>query len=540
MPQPSRVELYAAIRRDSRAGLSGREIERKHGVGRRTVNAALASAWPAPRKQYPRRGSKLDPFKPAIDAMLRIDLDAPRKQQHTIKRIYARLIDEHAMTGIAYQTVRDYVANRKPQIRIEAGCGPSTVFVPQTHRPGAEAEVDFGEVAVRLRGELVTVYLFAFRMSFSGKSTHRVFASGGQEAFLEGHVHAFNVLGGVPFGQVRYDNLKAAVSRVLGFSRYRQESDRWCAFRSHAGLEAFYCQPGIDGAHEKGGVEGDIGWFRRNHLVPVPEVDSLDQLNDMIDAWDLSDETRRIGARSHTVGEHFAVEKPLLRPLPTEPFETGVWFTPRVDRYAQITVRTNRYSVPVRLIGRPVRVLLHASHLVIYQGRTEVARHERLIGKGESRYDLDHYLEGLLRKPGALPGATALQQARAAGKFTPTHDAWWAAACKAHGDRDGTRELIRVLLLHRHMEHDHVIAGLAAAIRSGALTADSVALEARRAADADEPLTRGEPPQPSSGPVVSLTERRLAQLPLDPRPLPSVAAYDELLRLRPTQEGTPR
>ncbi|WP_308212868.1 IS21 family transposase [Mycolicibacterium arenosum] len=234
MPQPSRVELYAAIRRDSRAGLSGREIERKHGVGRRTVNAALTSAWPAPRKQYPRRGSKLDPFKPAIDAMLRTDLDAPRKQQHTIKRIYTRLIDEHAMTGIAYQTVRDYVADRKPQIRIEAGRGPSAVFVPQTHRPGAEAEVDFGEVAVRLRGELVTVYMFAFRMSFSGKSIHRVFASGGQEAFLEGHVHAFNVLGGVPFGKVRYDNLKAAVSRVLGFSRYRQESDRWCAFRSHA------------------------------------------------------------------------------------------------------------------------------------------------------------------------------------------------------------------------------------------------------------------------------------------------------------------
>lgn len=112
--QPSRVELYAAIRRASRAGLSGREIERKHGVGRRTVNAALTSAWPAPRKQYPRRGSKLDPFKPVIDAMLRTDLDAPRKQQHTIKRIYSRLIDEHAMTDIAYQTVRDYVANRKP------------------------------------------------------------------------------------------------------------------------------------------------------------------------------------------------------------------------------------------------------------------------------------------------------------------------------------------------------------------------------------------------------------------------------------------
>ena len=69
-----------------------------------------------------------------------------------------------------------------------------------------------------------------------------------------------------------YDNLKAAVAQVIGFSRARVEVDRWTAFRSHWGIDAFYCQPGITGAHEKGGVEGQIGWFRRNHLVPVPSL----------------------------------------------------------------------------------------------------------------------------------------------------------------------------------------------------------------------------------------------------------------------------
>jgi len=77
---------------------------------------------------------------------------------------------------------------------------------------------------------------------------------------------------GVPTDKVRYDNLKAAVAQVLGFSRHRVETERWTAFRSHYGLEAFYCQPGFQGAHEKGGVEGQIGWFRRNHLVPVPSL----------------------------------------------------------------------------------------------------------------------------------------------------------------------------------------------------------------------------------------------------------------------------
>ncbi|MEU1726221.1 hypothetical protein [Nonomuraea sp. NPDC005692] len=240
-----------------------------------------------------------------------------------------------------------------------------------------------------------------------GQAVHRVLATGGQEAFFEGHVHAFRVLGGVPTGKVRYDNLKAAVSAVLGFTRARTESARWTAFREHYGVEAFYCQPGIKGAHEKGGVEGDIGWFRRNHLVPIPEVGSLDELNEMIDRWDEADEGRRIGARARTVGEYFVIERPLLRTVSQEPFETGLLLPVRVDRYSQITVRTNRYSAPARFIGRQLRVMLHASHLIVYDGQQVVAEHDRLFAKGGRRLELDHYLEVLIRKPGALPGATA-------------------------------------------------------------------------------------------------------------------------------------
>jgi hypothetical protein len=346
----------------------------------------------------------------------------------------------------------------------------------------------------------------------------------------------------VPLGKVRYDNLKAAVAQVLGFSRARAETARWTAFHSFYDFEPFYCQPGIEGAHEKGGVEGDIGWFRRNHLVPIPEVNSLAELNTMIDEWDIADERRRIGSRPRTVGEHFAIEQPLLKPMPQEVFETGLVMSLRVDRYAQISVRTNRYSVPARLIGRKVRVMLHASELIVYDGPQEIARHERLLAKGGSRLELDHYLEVLVRKPGALPGATALEQARAAGKFTPVHDAWWAAACKAHGDRDGTRALIGVLLLGRHMNHEHLVAGLAVALRAGALTADAVALEARKAAEAD----RSEPAGPSdtcaesrTATVTFLTERRMAHLPPDTRPLPSVAVYDQLLR-RPRPDADHR
>ena len=100
MTQPrSRVDLYAAIRRDARSGMSNRALQRKHGVGFRTVTAALESAWPKERKQPSKRGSRLDAYRVVIDDWLRSDVDAPRKQRHTAKRIFDRLLDEHDGAG---------------------------------------------------------------------------------------------------------------------------------------------------------------------------------------------------------------------------------------------------------------------------------------------------------------------------------------------------------------------------------------------------------------------------------------------------------
>ncbi|KUL27342.1 Mu transposase domain-containing protein [Streptomyces regalis] len=336
----------------------------------------------------------------------------------------------------------------------------------------------------------------------------------------------------MPRGKVRYDNLKAAVAKVIGFARERKESARWLAFREHYSVDSFYCRPGLAGAHEKGGVEGDIGRFRRNHFVPVPEVGSLAELNLLVEQRDQEDDARRIRMRPRTVGEYFAVEQPLLAPLPIEVFDAGHVIETRVDRHSRIWARTGFYSVPTRYIERRVRIVLHANELAVYDGATEIARHERLVAKAGERLELDHYLETLLRKPGALPGATALEQARQAGKFTPIHDAWWAAARKARGDKDGTKALIEVLLLHRRIPHEHLVAGLAASLRVGALTADAVALEARKAAESeDESAATQQHEEPSS--VASLTRRRLAHLPPDRRPLPSPAAYDQLLHHRP-------
>lgn len=145
-------------------------------------------------------------------------------------------------------------------------------------------------------------------------------------------------------------------------------------------------------------------------------------------------------------------------------------------------VRCNQYSVPARFIGHRVRVRLSASAVTVYDRTTMVARHQRAAGKGVKVLDLDHYLEILARKPGALPGATALAQARAAGTFTTDHEAFWAAARRALGDGPGTRALVEVLLLHRHLGHAAVLAGLSAALAVGSVSPDVVAVEARKAA----------------------------------------------------------
>ncbi|WP_172387685.1 IS21 family transposase [Streptomyces sp. MNP-20] len=534
----TKEEIFLRIRRDSwREGLSVRALARKYGVHRRLVREALSSPTPKPRRPPVRRSPRLDPYKKTVDDWLRADLEAPKKQRHTVKRIVARLQQELG-ADVPYTTLRDYVSLRRPQIAVEAGA-PAEGFIVRHNRPGADAEVDFGDVWVNLNGTVTKCYLFAFRLAYSGKSVHRISMSCGQQAFLEGHVHALSVLGGVPTGQVRYDNLTPAVSRVIFRSRSREESPRWASFHAHYGFIPFYCEPGLRGAHEKGGVEGQVGYFRRNYLTPVPAAESLDELNSRLQECERIEDGRRIGLRIRTIGQDFTHEAALLMPLPDEAFETGLVLTPRVDRYAMVTVKMCRYSVPVRFIGHQARVVLQSAEVVIHVGRSEIARHPRLTGRGEERLVLDHYLEVLLRKPGALAGSEALDQARIAGAFTAAHEALWAKAKAELGDTEGTKALVEVLLLHRHLDHADVIVGIRAALSVGSVAHDIVALEARKAAEASgrsptvtAPVQEPRLPDEASEPqVTSLTMRRVAQLPGDSRPLPALDAWDQLLRV---------
>jgi transposase len=151
-----------------------------------------------------------------------------------------------------------------------------------------------------------------------GGAFHTAYFHVTQQAFLEAHERAFHHFGGV-FRLLRYDNLKSAVKKILrGYQR--EETDRLIAFRSHWGFQTEFCNPGR--GNEKGGVEGEVGYFRRNHLVPLPKVKDLGELNAYLRVCCQQDEQRRIHGKAHTVGEAMRIEREHLLPLAMDGFGT--------------------------------------------------------------------------------------------------------------------------------------------------------------------------------------------------------------------------
>src|SRR5271166_4770395 len=158
-------------------------------------------------------------------------------------------------------------------------------FVPQSYTWGSEGQVDWYEGWAEFDGESRKAYLFCLRSMASGGAFHRAYPHATQQAFLEAHELALAWFGGV-FRLLRFDNLTSAVKKILR-GRQREETTRFIAFRSHWGFRAEFCTPGE--GHEKGGVEGEGGQYRRNYLVPVPKVHDLEGLNRLLESGSLDE-----------------------------------------------------------------------------------------------------------------------------------------------------------------------------------------------------------------------------------------------------------
>jgi len=403
--------------------------------------------------------------------------------------------------------VRRYVRQRKRTLGLRV---VPEAFVPQQYAWGDEAQVDWYEADVDLDDERVTVQVFAMRSMASGAAFHRAYRRATQQAFLEAHELGFQYLGGA-FRRLRYDNLGSAVKKILrGFRR--EETARFVAFRSHWNFEASFCTPGE--GHEKGGVEGEVGTFRRNHLVPVPAARDLEDLNAMLLAGCREDEARRIDGRAQTVGEALAIERQHLLPLAREGFDLVEVSFGKVNGLGCVKARTNAYSTPLAP-GTKAQIRLTATTVEVwYEGRC-VARHARCYGRYQHVLDLEHYLDVLEHKPGAFAGSKPLEQWRRAGRWPNSYDQFWTGLMQRHGRQDGTRAMIELLQLGRRLGAARLRSAIESALQLGC--ADAAAVQHLMATDG----LRHQRPS-----LLLEVGNLLRQY---ERPLPELHAYDDLL-----------
>jgi transposase len=466
MERRAKVELFEQIRREYDFGegtVLG--VARRLGVHRRMVRQALANAQPPERRQAERERPVIAPLVPFIDAILEADRKAPRKQRHTAHRIWQRIWTEMPERKVAEVTIRQYVRERKQEL----GWSTRTTCVPQSYEPGQEGQVDWYEAWAELAGEPTLLQVFSMRSMAGGGAFHRAYYRATQQAFLEAHEHAFSYFQGV-FRTLRYDNLKSAVKKILRGHR-REETARFIAFRSHWRFQSEFCTP--EEPHEKGGIENEAGYFRRNHWVPMPRARDLAELNAQLLAGCREDEQRQIAGHPQPVGAAMIEERAHLLPLTEQGFELMEVCFPRVDGLGCVRVRTNLYSVPAKP-GRTVEVRLYPSYVEIRDEGRCIARHERCYGRQQQVLDLEHYLDVLERKPGALIGSKPLLAWRARGLWPQNYDRLLDALISRHGKQSGTRQMIQVLSLIKLHGHQRVQAAVEQALSLGCSDAAAI------------------------------------------------------------------
>lgn len=298
-------------------------------------------------------------------------------------------------------------------------------------------------------GELLRVYLFCMQLSASRKRFVRAYLHEKQEAFLDGLVRGFHYFGGVPAIGL-FDNLKTAVVKVLQ-GRDRLEQEAFQALQAHYLFKAEFCN--VASGNEKGQVEGLVGDSRRNALVPVPHVQSLEELNELLLAWcERSAQQKKVPHSHETIYEAWLGEKHALHALPATDYEACKTVECRVSKISTITFDRNQYSVPCSYVGRQVWVKGFVDQVIVVAQNQVIANHKRNYDEGGIYLKLDHYLEALLRKPRAVRDARAMQTEDVPQELRDFH----RLMNEKYG-ADGDRGFVRFLLLHREVGMDMLV-----------------------------------------------------------------------------------
>lgn len=386
------VEHYKEIRRMHLEGVSQRQIAKRLGISRNTVRKYVEGEQvPWERKANKAREAPVltAEVKSFIEECLENDQqEGIRKQKHTARRIYERLKEEKGFVG-GETTVRAYVHEYR-------GKHPEA-YVPLTFDPGDAVQIDWGEAKIWLNGEKVRVYLFCARLCSSAAPIVFAYRRQNSESFFDALVRTFEYFGGVP-RRVIFDNAKIAVKD--GFGAHAKTQENYAALAAHYGFEAVFCN--LASGNEKGLVEGLVGFSRRNFCVPLPRVDTMDELNSLLLERCKKYLSHTITGRDADVGTLFRAEQAALYPLPKYRYDPAKRTEGRVNAFCTVRYDTNRYSVPAKYCGKTVTIKALPETIEIYYGGERIAAHPRCMGRQKDVYRLEHYLPILERKGRAI------------------------------------------------------------------------------------------------------------------------------------------
>lgn len=355
-------------------GMSQRQLAVTLHISRNTVKKYWnGDSVPWERKAYSRKPCVLTEDVVAFVQQC-LDEDSQcccKKQHHTAKRIYDRLVEECEFTG-GETTVRRLVKELREK--------EQEAFVPLAFPPGDALQIDWGEATVWLGGTKTTVNLFCARLCYSGAPMVLAYRRQNEESFLEALVRVFQYFGGVP-KQVIFDNGKVAVKD--GFGAHARKQAGYAALSAHYGFETVFCNPAA--GNEKGLVEGLVGYIRRNVCVPIPKMETMDALNRMLLEKCESYLSHQIRGKPASVGEMLVQEQGELYPLPGYPFDPCKRTSGRVDRFCTVRFDTNNYSVPAAYCGKEVSVKAGPETVWIYFVKGSVSLSTRGAWTGAKR-----------------------------------------------------------------------------------------------------------------------------------------------------------
>jgi transposase len=380
-----------------REGKSISEISRLTSLSRNTIKKWLkVPQGTQPKYRRPEVPTKLTPFIEALTQALQADGHRPRHERRTARALHAELKTQGYAGG--YTRLTDYIRQwRRSQGKVIA----ANAFVPLAFELGDAFQFDWSEEGLVVGGIYYRAQVAQLKLCASRAFWLVAYPTQGHEMLFDAHTRSFAALGGIPRRGI-YDNMKTAVDKVRK-GKGRTVNARFAVMCAHYLFDPDFCN--VAAGWEKGIVEKNVQDSRRRIWLDAAQrrFGSFTELN----AW-LGERCRALWSElRHPVHGQFSVAEMLehemahLMPMP-EPFDGYVESPARVSSTCLVSVARNRYSVPCELAGHMVSTRLYPTRVVVVAGDAAVASHERLSNRGETRYEWQHYIPLVQRKPGVL------------------------------------------------------------------------------------------------------------------------------------------